>query len=197
MGNLSALVMVLELTFIGGSAQRSDTQAKVEPREQRTLEYALSVAGREVANLPIELASVRHAGASPYADAWTTYSGEGKGLRIFVLRSTYLFRCASASTFACVRMLASTLVHEAWHFNHGPDEAAAYEAQLTFLRLHGASETDLDRMRTNRDYVLRNLRRTERTPKSAESLASPPGDDGPGYAPRLTPRSDGTLSDGR
>jgi hypothetical protein len=31
-------------------------------------------------------------------------------------------------------MLASTLVHEASHFNHGPDEAAAYEAQITFLR---------------------------------------------------------------
>jgi hypothetical protein len=138
MGNLLALVMVLEVTFIGGSAQRSDTQAKVESRDQRTLEYALSVAGPGVANLPIELASVRYAGASPYADAWTTHSGEGKGLRIFVFRSTDLFRCASASTFACVRMLASTLVHEAWHFNHGPDEAAAYEAQITFLRLHGA-----------------------------------------------------------
>jgi hypothetical protein len=129
MGNLSALVMVLEVTLIGGSAERSDTQAKVESREQRTLEYALSVAGPGVANLPIELASVRDAGASPYADAWTTYSGEGKGLRIFVLNSTDLFRCASASTFACVRRLASTLVHEAWHFNHGPDEGPAYEAR--------------------------------------------------------------------
>jgi hypothetical protein len=153
MGNLSALVMVLEVTFIGGSAQSSDTQAKVESREQRTLEYALSVAGPDVASLPIELASVRHAGASPYADAWTTYSGEGKGLRIFVLRSTGLFRCASAWTFACVRMLASTLVHEAWHFNHGPDEAAAHEAAHSCASM-APPRLILTACGTNRDYTL-------------------------------------------
>jgi hypothetical protein len=32
-----------------------------------------------------------------------------------------------------MRKLASILAHEEWHVKHGPDERAAYEAQLTTL----------------------------------------------------------------
>jgi hypothetical protein len=37
--------------------------------------------------------------------------------------------------------LASVIVHEAWHLQHGRDEAGAYDAQLIFLQMTEASAT--------------------------------------------------------
>ena len=70
-----------------------------------------------------------------------------------------------------VLRLASIIVHEAWHFRHGRDEAEAYEAQLAFLRLTEASaflqasepaSQDIREVRRSRDRVLANKRNGSR-----------------------------------
>ena len=50
-----------------------------------------------------------------------------------------MFRCASRplGMRQCFVRLASALVHEAWHFEHGRSERDAYEAQIAFLLRNG------------------------------------------------------------
>jgi hypothetical protein len=60
-----------------------------------------------------------------------------------VYTESSVFICASRQTpvhanpYICLLKLASIIVHEAWHFKNGPDEAGAYEAQLQFLVTRG------------------------------------------------------------
>jgi len=131
---------------------------------------------------------------SPDAEAWTVYDEHGTGDRIFVYTRSRTFRCASATRSdqdQCLLRLASIIVHEAWHFRHGPDEAEAYEAQLAFLGLTEASaflqasETasqDIREVRRSRDRVLANKRNGSRQADTGAGEHSSPSS--AAYSPR-------------
>jgi hypothetical protein len=92
------------------------------------------LSGLSVAGLPIALASVPPDGASQGIQGWTVPRADGKGEQIFVYTGSKIFRCASERrNYQCVLMLASVIVHEAWHFKHGAREDEAYAAQIVFL----------------------------------------------------------------
>ena len=50
--------------------------------------------------------------------------------------------------------VASTIIHEAWHFRYGPGEADAYDAQIAFLTLRGGSSAQISGVRRARAHVL-------------------------------------------
>lgn len=92
------------------------------------------LSGRQNSLPPIEFVSVPPAGVSPTAEAFVL-----PGLaRIHIVTSSDAFRFAQQGAFRCAQTdilnkLASVIVHEDWHVRHGPDEGAAYAAQLTAL----------------------------------------------------------------
>jgi hypothetical protein len=115
--------------------------------ERQTLEHALRLAGAGIADLLIGLASAPFAHASRGLEAWTVWPDDGTPAHILVYTAGPAFRCASVRPdpdYHCVVMLASIVVHEAWHVQHGSSEAGAYRAQLAFLFLHGASAAQMD-----------------------------------------------------
>jgi hypothetical protein len=124
--------------------------------DDRTLQAALVVAGRGIAKLPIVLVSVKPDIASPGVQAWTAVDAGGKSTEIFVYTESRIFRCARVSTWdsQCVLKLASVLVHEAWHFEHGGNEADAYATQIVFLMGNGGTRDQIADVRRSRDRVL-------------------------------------------
>ena len=64
-----------------------------------------------------------------------------------------LSRATVTRDWQCMLKLASVLVHEAWHFRNGRDEAGAYTAQITFL-MHQGSDATAAGVRRARDRVL-------------------------------------------
>jgi hypothetical protein len=154
---LLSLVIALVGTAFNETLQAADAHTKGESQQKRALQYALSLVGTDVARLPIELVSVPYDGAPPWVEAWTTFTADGKGLRIFVLNNTPVFRCAITASAKCVRLLAALLVHEVWHFRHGFAESEAYRAQIIFLQLHGDLEDEVDGVRRRRDQALKDL----------------------------------------
>jgi hypothetical protein len=100
--------------------------------------YVLALLGRSADSFPpIVLLSERPSYASANVEAFVLHQPD----RIVLLTSTLVFRQAQRadpSDQEALRKLASILVHEEWHLRHGPDEAAAYEAQLKALFLLGA-----------------------------------------------------------
>ena len=50
--------------------------------------------------------------------------------------------------------LASIIVHEAWHYRHGPREAGAYDRQIAFLTAHRGSSAQITGVRLARTRVL-------------------------------------------
>jgi hypothetical protein len=91
--------------------------------------------------------------------AWTTYDDAGRGREIFVYTRSKLFRCAHGSSHdasACLLVLASVLVHESWHFEHGPSEDAAYGRQFVFLKMNRAPEKQVaEVLKARREAVKR------------------------------------------
>lgn len=123
------------------AAQASDVKDRVR---RDALDAAVVLANPHSAGVRIVLASVRPDAASPGVEAWTVIREDGKGDRVVVYTESSVFICASRHTpvhvnpYICLLKLASIIVHEAWHFRNGPDEAGAYEAQLQFLVARGA-----------------------------------------------------------
>jgi hypothetical protein len=101
---------------------------------------ALAVLGRSGRALPpIEFVQTPPADVSARAEAFVRTGDR----RIFLVTSTSVFRRAQQapqclSSIGPMRKLASVIVHEEWHLNHGSDERAAYAAQLTALASMGA-----------------------------------------------------------
>ena len=152
MRNLACLV-VLGTLWLSSSARAADEW----PADQRVLERAVFLAGPLFAHLPIVLTSVLPSMVSPGAEAWTIYLETGQGDKIFVYTGSAIFQCASTSRsngWQCELKLASLIVHEAWHLRNGPDEAGAYEAQMTFLIRNGGSGEQISWIRIARDRVL-------------------------------------------
>jgi hypothetical protein len=120
--------------------------------ERQTLDHALWLAGSGIADLPIELAAAPFAHASRGLAAWTVFPDDGARAHILVYTASSAFQCASVRPnpdYHCIVTLASILVHEAWHVQHGSSEAGAYRVQLAFLILHGALEAQLDSVRAS------------------------------------------------
>jgi hypothetical protein len=104
---------------------------------------ALELLGRSHAMAPIVLLPAPPAHASSTVEAFVTQERNA----IYVMTSTRVFQDASserspgAHQEAC-RKLASIIVHEEWHVQHGGDERGAYLAQLNTLQvLHASWET--------------------------------------------------------
>jgi hypothetical protein len=91
---------------------------------------ALEMLFRSAATFPpIVLIDTRPADVSAAAEAFVRRNPD----TIYILTSSFTFRAAEAGDRGALQKLASILVHEEWHLEHGPDEQGAYEAQLTTL----------------------------------------------------------------
>jgi hypothetical protein len=84
---------------------------------------------------PIVLLDTRPADVSATAEAFIRRDPD----TIYVLTSTTVFRAAQAGRRDALLKVASILVHEQWHVNHGADEEGAYRAQLMALYSMGIS----------------------------------------------------------
>lgn len=103
---------------------------------------ALDVLGRSLHTFPpIRILDERPPDVSAAAEGFVGRADRS----INLIASSPSFRAAAASvesTGHCrdrsaVIMIASIIVHEEWHLRHGPDERAAYAAQLTALHALG------------------------------------------------------------
>ena len=98
----------------------------------------LNLIGRTVDLPPIELVDVPPPEVSRKAEAFTRDGSR----TIYLVTSSEVFRTAREvhgdCSFHATRKLASVIVHEKWHVDHGRDERGAYEAQLMALRQMGA-----------------------------------------------------------
>ena len=96
---------------------------------------ALALLGESERTMPrIELVDVPPIGTSAQVEAFVRHADR----TIYLVTSSQVFQEAMRAREPCgdrlsVRKLASILAHEEWHIEHGPDERAAYEAQLTTL----------------------------------------------------------------
>jgi hypothetical protein len=122
------------------AAQVSDKKDRVR---RDALDAALVLTNPHAAGVPVVFASVPPDSASPGVEAWTVFREDGRADHVAVYTKSSVFICASRHTpvhvnpYICLLKLASIIVHEAWHFKNGPDEAGAYEAQLQFLEVRG------------------------------------------------------------
>ena len=112
------------------------------PSAELAIVCALSMLGRSVASFPpIRLVDERPAAASANAEAFVARA-DGT---INLIASAPAFAAARQSALGqprcgnwrAIALLASILIHEEWHLLHGPDERAAYQAQLTTLHSLG------------------------------------------------------------
>ena len=103
---------------------------------------ALNLLGRSAGQLPpIVLLDATPPGVSPNAEGFVRKNPD----TIYLLTGTSSFRSAvSAETTRghcwaqqSLKKIASVIVHEEWHLNHGTDERGAYLAQLTALTMLG------------------------------------------------------------
>jgi hypothetical protein len=95
--------------------------------------------------------------ASRGVEAWTVHDRDGHAERIVVYRGSELFGCASDPDrldYQCLLRLASAIIHEAWHYRYGLDEAGAYEAQIAFLITHGSPSVQITSARLAHQHVL-------------------------------------------
>jgi hypothetical protein len=135
MRTMALVVCSLALPY-SAQASRPTSQADAE----KALAGAILLAGPSIAGLPIVLAAVPPDEASRGVEAWTLRTADGNGERIVVYSGSEVFRCASDRLdYQCLLRLASAIIHEAWHYRYGLDEAGAYDAQIAFLTLHGGS----------------------------------------------------------
>jgi hypothetical protein len=137
-------------------AVRPAAGADMRDIELQTLHAAILVAHLNDVHLPIVLAAAPGGDVESTAEAWTTRDGTGRPQRIVVSSSSDVFRCAmpDVDNHQCLLKLASILVHEEWHFRYGADEQHAYEAQLRFLRVRGASSYFISGVERARRYVM-------------------------------------------
>jgi hypothetical protein len=142
--------------------------------ERQTLEAAILLVGPRIANLPLELAPVAPDGASHGIEGWTTFRADGQGERIAVYTGSEIFRCArwaqrNPESRECVLRLASVIVHEAWHFGNGREEAGAYGAQMLFLMANHASDAQIASVQMARDRVVAVARKAAKAAGTSDS----------------------------
>ena len=131
---------------------------------ERTLERAIQLAGPSVAGLPVVLATKPPDGASDGVEAWLLRGQDERPRQIVVYGESETFRCASGVSrqdYQCLLKVASLIVHEAWHYRNGPEEARAYAAQIEFLVLHGGSSTMVSGVRRAQARIVAARRRAD------------------------------------
>jgi len=145
-----SVVLALALSLM---PQRSGIERDID---QRTLDAALALANLTDSRFPVTLVSTVPPEASQGIEAWTRFGTNGSAERVFVYTGSDIFRCARwpLSMHQCLVRLASVLVHEAWHFEHGKNQAAAYDAQIAFLMANRATAEHIAAVRTARERVL-------------------------------------------
>lgn len=156
-------MQAMALLLLFALALPSPAQAQVLDVKDRvrreTLDAVRALANPYGAGVPIVLASVLPDSASRGVEAWTVFREDGRGDHVVVYAESSVFNCASRQTPVhlnppmCLRKLASIIVHEAWHFRNGPDEAGAYEAQIFFLTMRGGSSMEIAGVLRARDRV--------------------------------------------
>ncbi len=103
---------------------------------------ALELLGRSPASFPpVEFVDHPPVGVSRLAEAYVL----GEEGRIVLITSTEAFQRARRATPRCtdleaIQEIAGVLAHEEFHLRHGPDEEAAYDAQMTTLLAIGVSD---------------------------------------------------------
>ena len=151
--------MVVVVLIAAGRVSTNGQASGSDPRSlaaQRTLERAILLAGPGVARLPIVLAATPPDGASDGVEAWVTRGPDGQN-QIGVYRESAAFRCASGlilENYQCLLKVASAIVHEAWHYNHGAEETGAYDSQIAFLVLNGGSSAQVAGVRRARERIV-------------------------------------------
>ena len=174
MRSLAWLVLMVGACGVPSSVR---AEGETSAQDRAVLDGALVLAGRHLyGHLPLALASELPPWVSPSAEAWTVFDEKGRGTRAFVYTRSRTFRCASVpgqDQPRCQLKLASVIVHEAWHLQHGRGEAGAYDAQLVFLQMTEASATfQLNQAAAlNINEVRRAKARTLRAPEA--SIAPP------------------------
>ena len=147
-------MVVFSLTFAYSVRAATPTSQR---DATKTLERAILLAGPSVAGLPIALAEVPPAEASRGVEGWMLPRQDQTPAQIVVYSGSDVFRCASHPTrpdYQCLLKVASTIIHEAWHYRHGPDEAGAYDTQIAFLTGSGGSSLNISGVRRARARVL-------------------------------------------
>jgi hypothetical protein len=103
---------------------------------------ALALLGRAEARFPaVEFIDRAPPGVSRLAQAYIKDTEP----RIVLITSTSAFVRVRREKDRCrdleaIREIAGVLAHEEWHVLHGPDEAGAYNSQLTTLLFVGADQ---------------------------------------------------------
>jgi hypothetical protein len=99
---------------------------------------------------------------------------------IFIVTTSPAFRAAAATEARCgnlmaLRKIASIVVHEHWHLQHGADERGAYQAQLmALMRMNAGPGTPVyDGVARSMRHVLADQRQRERA-RVAGGLPEPP-----------------------
>jgi len=170
----SLVWLVLVVGACGVPAVRAAESTSAEDRA--VLDGALKLAGRHLyGHFPFALASELPPRLSRGAEAWTVFDENGRGTRAFVYTHSRTFRCASVpgrDQPGCQLKLASVIVHEAWHLQHGRDEGGAYDAQLIFLQMTEAWAT----FQLNRAAAINinEVRRAKARALSPEASIAPP-----------------------
>jgi hypothetical protein len=155
MRTLAPLLVFALALALPCASRASDNPDQVE---RQTLEAAILLVGPRIGKLPIELAPIAPDGTSHGVEGWTIYRADGQGERIAVFTGSEIFRCArwphqNPQSHECVLRLASVIVHEAWHFSNGRQEAGAYGAQLSFLMANHAPDAQIAAVQMARDTV--------------------------------------------
>jgi hypothetical protein len=153
-----ATIIVMVSIDLSGPLQG---QARVDRMKAATLADAIQLAGPAAAALPIVLAEKPYQEPAAGIEAWTFYDHDGRPRQIFVYTGSAAFRCANQinADRQCRLRLASIIVHEAWHFTRSRDDGQAYDEQLAFLMVNGASSAVIGSVRRSRTYALARQRK--------------------------------------
>lgn len=112
---------------------------------------ALGLLGRSgPGTVPIKLLDHAPRGSSQFVQGFLTREPD----TIYLITSTMHFQDARRGDTDALRQIASVIVHEEWHVQHGADEKGAYEAQLTALNYLGASSNLIGAVRKSMRFVL-------------------------------------------
>jgi len=137
---------------------------------------ALDLLGRSAVSFPpIALVEERPPDASSRADAFVGPADR----TIYVITSAPAFQSIQRTRDRCgerntLMKLASVLVHEEWHVQHGPDERGAYLAQLVallFLGAHPGHPVYLEVQRSMQAVLGREPKSPRPVPATRQTLA--------------------------
>ncbi len=72
---------------------------------------------------------------------------------IYLANDTAVYKKASGGDTQATIKLASDLMHERYHVEHGVSEAPAYDQQLAILKALGAKQSTIDAVQSSKDTV--------------------------------------------